>query len=72
MPDVSIRFGPLRQPSFGQQIALKRGLHMYIHDGSKRVVDDTYSDDTYADVYLNGERLSRAELVERMIGRTII
>lgn len=45
----------------------ERGLHVHIHDGSKRVVDNTYSD-----VYLNGERLSRAELIERMIDRTII
>lgn len=45
----------------------ERGLHVHIHGGSKRVVDDTYSD-----VYLKGERLSRAELIERMISRTVI
>ncbi|MDP9024463.1 MAG: hypothetical protein M3N13_03680 [Candidatus Eremiobacteraeota bacterium] len=44
-----------------------KGIHVHVHDGEQRVVDDTY-----AEVILHGEALSRAELLQEMISRTII
>jgi len=43
------------------------GIHVHVHDGSKRVVDDTFGD-----VILNGAPLERAELIKAMMARTVI
>ena len=43
------------------------GIHVHVHDGSTRVVDDTFGE-----VVLNGKPLERSELIEAMIGRSII
>ena len=43
------------------------GIHVHVHDGSKRVVDDTFGE-----VVLNGEPLERSKLIEKMIARSII
>jgi len=40
---------------------------VHVHDGSKRVVDDTFGD-----VILNGAPLERAELIKAMMARTVI
>ncbi len=44
----------------------ERGIHVHIHDGTSRVVDDTFST-----VFLNGQQLDRAALVQAMLSRTI-
>jgi hypothetical protein len=43
------------------------GIHVHVHHGGKRVVDDTFGK-----VKLNGRYLAREELVEYMVRRTII
>jgi hypothetical protein len=43
------------------------GIHVHVHDGKQRVVDDTYSE-----VVLGGVPLSRKELLQQMMARTII
>lgn len=42
------------------------GIHVHVHDGPKRIIDDTFGE-----VVLNGAPLERAALIEAMIGRSI-
>lgn len=42
------------------------GIHVHIHDGPKRIVDDTFGE-----VILNGDALQRSELIKAMVARTI-
>ena len=42
------------------------GIHVHVHKGRERVVDDTFGE-----VVLNGEQLQRSKLIEAMIARTI-
>ena len=44
----------------------EKGIHVHAHDGTRRFIDDTYSE-----VILNDKQLSRSELIEMMINRTI-
>jgi hypothetical protein len=44
----------------------EKGIHVHVHNGSKRIVDETYSQ-----VLLHGKRLSRSELLQEMMKRTI-
>jgi len=44
----------------------EKGIHVHVHDGVRRCVDDTFSE-----VFLEGRRLVRSELIERMMSRTI-
>lgn len=46
--------------------AQEKGIHVHVHDGNKRCVDDTFSE-----VILDTERLLRSELIEMMMGRVI-
>ena len=43
------------------------GIHVHVHDGPKRVVDDTFGE-----VILDGAPLDRADLINAMMARTII
>lgn len=43
------------------------GIHVHVHDGSSRIVDDTFGE-----VILDGKPLERANLIAAMIERTII
>ncbi len=43
------------------------GIHVHVHDGQTRVVDDTFGS-----VILHGEPLDRASLISSMIAKTII
>ncbi len=43
------------------------GIHVHVHEGARRVVDDTFGT-----VILNGRSLERASLIQSMIDRTII
>ena len=45
----------------------EKGIHVHVNKGSERIVDDTFSE-----VILGDERLSRATLIETMISRTIV
>ena len=45
----------------------EKGIHVHVDKNSKRIVDDTFSE-----VILRGEKLSRATLLDAMISRTII
>ncbi len=45
----------------------ERGIHVHVHDGSTRVVDDTFGE-----VVLNGVPLERSKLIEAMIARSVI
>ena len=45
----------------------ERGIHAHVHDGTKRIVDDTFSS-----VILGGKELVRADLLEQMASRIII
>ncbi len=47
-------------------MAVLKGIHVHVHDGSSRIIDDTFSI-----VKLNGKDLSRGELLELMMQRTI-
>jgi hypothetical protein len=47
--------------------AQEKGIHVHVHDGNSRVVDDTFSD-----VILKGKKLVRSSLIDQMIGRTVI
>jgi hypothetical protein len=47
--------------------AQEYGVHVHVHDGNSRIVDDTFSE-----VVLTGAPLDRSELIANMIGRTII
>jgi len=42
------------------------GIHVHVHDGSSRIVDDTFGE------VLDGKPLERANLIAAMIERTII
>jgi hypothetical protein len=43
------------------------GIHVHVHDGNSRIIDDTFGE-----VVLNGKPLERAALIAAMIERTII
>ena len=43
------------------------GIHVHVHDGTSRIIDDTFGE-----VVLNGRPLERAELIEAMIGRSVV
>ena len=43
------------------------GIHVHVHDGQKRVVDETYGE-----VMLQEKVLERSSLIKAMIGRSII
>lgn len=43
------------------------GIHVHVHDGPGRIVDDTFGE-----VILNGKSLNRSDLVEKMMRRTIV
>lgn len=43
------------------------GIHVHVHDGVERIVDDTFGE-----VILNGKRLVREELLQAMIDRAIV
>jgi hypothetical protein len=42
-------------------------MHVHVHDGNARIVDDTFGE-----VILNGKPLERAALIAATIERTII
>lgn len=44
----------------------EKGIHVHVHDGKKRIVDDTFGE-----VILNGEILERKEVFQAMFDRTI-
>jgi len=43
------------------------GIHVHVHDGHDRVIDDTFGE-----VILNGKALVREELLQAMVARTIV
>lgn len=43
------------------------GIHVHVHDGTRRIVDDTFGE-----VRLDGKPLERAFLIENMMSRTIV
>lgn len=43
------------------------GIHVHVHDGQSRIIDDTFGE-----VILGGELLQRADLIAAMMARTII
>lgn len=43
------------------------GIHVHVHDGAHRIIDDTFGE-----VILNGTALVRADLLQAMIDRTIV
>jgi hypothetical protein len=43
------------------------GIHVHVHDGASRIIDDTFSE-----VILDGKPLQRSALIDAMIARTII
>ncbi len=45
----------------------EKGIHVHVHDGKSRIIDDTYSE-----VILGGQKLVRAELFQKMVEQTII
>jgi hypothetical protein len=47
--------------------AQEYGIHVHVHDGTKRVVDDTFGQ-----VVLNGKSLEREDLVEAMIRNSVV
>lgn len=53
-PVRSLRYSNAKRPQ-------EKGIHVHVHDGARRVVDDTYSE-----VILDGRPLSRTELIELM------
>jgi hypothetical protein len=44
----------------------ERGIHVHVNDGTKRIVDDTFSA-----VILNGKILERKDVLQAMFERTI-
>ena len=42
------------------------GIHVHVHDGTKRIIDDTFGK-----VLLNGGLLERSALMQKMIRRTV-
>jgi hypothetical protein len=47
--------------------AQEYGIHVHVHDGKSRIIDDTFSE-----VVLNGTALERSDLITNMIDRTIV
>lgn len=47
--------------------AQEYGIHVHVHDGGRRIVDDTF-----CEVVLDGKPLERSDLIASMIGRTIV
>jgi len=45
----------------------EKGIHVHVHKGTERIVDDTFGQ-----VTLNGTPLVRAELIAEMMARTVI
>jgi len=45
----------------------EKGIHVHVHNRNERIVDDTFSE-----VLLDGKPLSRSDLIDRMILRTLI
>jgi hypothetical protein len=43
------------------------GIHVHVHDGPTRVVDETFGE-----VVLDGELLNRADLIDMMIARSVV
>jgi hypothetical protein len=43
------------------------GIHVHVHEGRDRIIDDTFGE-----VILDGKRLVREELLEAMIARAIV
>ncbi|WP_156370126.1 hypothetical protein [Novosphingobium sp. Leaf2] len=43
------------------------GIHVHVHDGADRIIDETFGE-----VILNGKALVREELLQAMIDRTIV
>lgn len=43
------------------------GIHVHVHDGTHRIIDDTFGQ-----VILNGKALVRADLLQAMINRTLV
>lgn len=43
------------------------GIHVHVHDGHQRIVDDTFGE-----VVLDGKSLERSELVKAMMSRTVV
>jgi len=43
------------------------GIHVHVHDGTSRIVDDTFGE-----VTLHGAPLERAKLIEAMIARSVV
>lgn len=47
--------------------AQEQGIHAHVHDGKRRIIDDTFGE-----VILDGRPLDRSELLQKMLDRTII
>ncbi len=45
----------------------EKGVHVHVHNGTQRIIDDTFSE-----VVLDGKPLSRSDLLNQMISRTTI
>ena len=45
----------------------QEGIHVHVHDGHQRIIDETFGD-----VVLNGNQLKRDELLQTMIARTTV
>jgi hypothetical protein len=45
----------------------EKGIHVHLHEGGKRIIDDTYGE-----VILDGKPLVREDLLQLMIDRTVI
>ena len=45
----------------------EKGIHVHVHNGTGRIVDDTFSE-----VVLDGKKLARSDLIDQMVSRTII
>ena len=45
----------------------EKGIHVHVHDGTSRVVDDTFAEVTY-----KGEKLERTELINVMMDNTVV
>lgn len=43
------------------------GIHVHVHDGKCRIIDDTFGE-----VILNGAALERSQLIDAMIGNTVV
>jgi hypothetical protein len=45
---------------------LDPGIHVHVHNGTVRIVDETFSE-----VVLAGKKLSRSDLIDQMVARTV-